>query len=403
MLPAFRPRSGRSIGGAAETGYGVPAGGPYHVPMRRLAVAAALAAAAIALAAGCGDGVDDVASGPGLSSDETAWAGRYVEWRDAVAEALDAEEAARFEALADGARYRDAVAPLLGCLASLEQALGDAPTQRLDGIRRDLRSACARVEAKVAVLADALDGKGDPVEGIVVAADGVGRVGQALSESDDAIERYSLSRRDLPRAAWPAEGSRLDPVLARAAASTTEGFEADVRCWSRDEWPRVIDEEEVLSGGEITLDSTGAFANPITRQIHMQAPDCEALGRARPSRAGGRRTRTTASTSCGRSPSWRTRRSTSPARGTRPRPSAAGSSGSRTSRSRSARPTTALARSRRSAGASSTPTSTPITSPTSAATAAPTTSAPAPPVAGPGAEPTASRAGAGPAGRQPPM
>jgi hypothetical protein len=245
---------------------------------------AVLAVVVVAAVAGCGDRVDDVAGGPGLSTEETAWAERYVRWRETLTDALADEESARFEAFGDAARYRAAVGPLLACRSSLDEQLGDAPTARTDGIRLRLRDACAPMERKVGALADAFDGAGDPVQGMVAAAEGIGSVGQELSEVDDAIERYSLSRRVLQRAPWPERGSRLDPVLARAAASTTEGFEADVRCWSRDEWPRVIDEEEVLSGGEITLDSTGAFANPTTRQIHMQAPDCDALGRARAER-----------------------------------------------------------------------------------------------------------------------
>jgi hypothetical protein len=42
----------------------------------------------------------------------------------------------------------------------------------------------------------------------------------------------------------------------------------------------MIDEEKALSNGQITVDSTGAFANTTTLQINMQQADCAALGRA---------------------------------------------------------------------------------------------------------------------------
>ena len=235
----------------------------------------------VLVVAGCGGRADDVAAGQGLSEDETRWVAGYAKWSEDLADALASEAAARMLVADDVDAYRRATRPLAACDRSAERLVGDGPTARIDGLFARVREVCRLLGGAVDGLASAYATGADPVGALVDSAEALGEANDELSAVGDALDGYSLARRALPVVPWPERRSRIDPELTAAAEVDIEGFDTEVRCWSEAEWERVIDEEQALSNGALSLDSTGAFASLATRVISMQAADCDALGQAR--------------------------------------------------------------------------------------------------------------------------
>lgn len=244
--------------------------------MQRVA-SIALALLAALTFAGC---ADEIASGRGLSTDETRWVARYSDWRESLVEALRDEAGARIAVVDDPAGYRSATDWLRGCSRRFDLQVGDGPTARTDELARRLRAVCRLYERATKRIAAAYTTGDDPVSALVDGADAFGRAETAVALVNDSLGDFSLARRALPIKRSPFGGSHTDPVLEQAAERNIEGFDTEVRCWSEREWPAMIEEETALTNGALTVDSAGAFANMTTLQINMQEHDCASLGRA---------------------------------------------------------------------------------------------------------------------------
>lgn len=240
----------------------------------------ALALLAALAFAGCADRADDVASGLGLSADETRWVARYAEWGGSRVEAIRDEAEASIAIADDPAGYRAATGWLRGCSRRFDREVGAGPTARTDALAARLRAVCGLYERSTIRIAAAFATGDYPVSALVSKADAFGRAETAVALVEQELSDFSLARRTLPLGRSPFAVSHADPVLEAAAEHDIEGFETDVRCWSEREWPALIEEETALSNGDITVDSTGAFANTVTFEINMQEHDCASLGRA---------------------------------------------------------------------------------------------------------------------------
>jgi len=86
-----------------------------------------------------------------------------------------------------------------------------------------------------------------------------------------AVETFAavraLATEPLPRIAGPSSGSHIDPVLGRVA-SELAGTAAEVRCWSREDWPRVT---------ALDPEPTGGFTDIGQGTINLPPGACRSL------------------------------------------------------------------------------------------------------------------------------
>jgi hypothetical protein len=210
---------------------------------RRTARTILVAAAAIALvsaAAGCtGERTepDDIP----LSPAELGWIRAYSAWTIAL--------------------YNHELGPPPGrplvtaCAARLE-GVGDPPTDRL-------RPAWERAAAACPLLAQ----RGS-----------VRRAEDIVDAADDLVEPYFLDEKDLPLAGAPTRASRADVRLS-AIASGAADDDQEVRCWSTDDWRRLIDEENAWTVESDDPDDLYGFQDEETDRIHMRLAQCNVLHR----------------------------------------------------------------------------------------------------------------------------
>lgn len=246
----------------------------------RLGTSVAGVCAAAFLAAGCAGEPGVISDEKGLTSAETRWVAAWSAWSDELGFAVFEEANARVSLIESPGAYRAATRGLRMCATRLADQVGPGPTARLAALADRQRVACRLLERATTRLARAYESDDDPPAALVATAAALGRVDAIQTSIEERLAAFSLARRALPAASRPTLESHVSPVLEMAAEATIEGFETDVRCWSAREWPAVIEEEEALSNGDLTLDSTGAFVNSTALEINMQGSDCAALARA---------------------------------------------------------------------------------------------------------------------------
>lgn len=239
------------------------------------AIGAAFLLAVLAVAGGCGGHAQE-ASGPGLSKAELRWVGKYATWSDGFYRELGREAEARANVLGDPAgveRYRAATEELRNCESGLD-TLGET-SSRLTPTRNAVRRMCRSIAAAATRLADA-NGEGtvDAFVDMNTAGSGVYLEAQRI---DGALDELTLARGKLARIGGASNASRVDPTLTAVAARVADGRSIQVRCWSPADWKRVLDEESALTLGAMTVDTVGAFAQPLTGTVHMQQEQCTPL------------------------------------------------------------------------------------------------------------------------------
>jgi hypothetical protein len=218
--------------------------------------------AAILLAVGCaadrprgavlGAGQE---SGSWATAAELAWLKKMGAWNTQLARGLQRS------------RLVDSTArpPLQSCQADLLGKVGPPPTSRLERAFDTFRSACRHL-----LQADAAGAR------LLLAADQMLPPGEV---------------RDLPVISGVSARSRVEPRFGRIA-TTLAGKPVEVRCWSRDDWWRLMREERIYTRGHLGPDTLG-FAGINGKRVNLGPDVCKALvGLAykgeRPADEGGR-------------------------------------------------------------------------------------------------------------------
>jgi hypothetical protein len=245
------------------------------------AVGLAATAAVLGVFSGCGGVAGDDPDGPGLRGAEVEWVADYAAWVTDFIDDLSREERARDSVLGDSEafeRYADEVTELRDCRSRLDERLDPPPSDRLLPTLQGLREVCRIVAPAVRRLADATD-EGARTGPFVAAAQAVQRAHLHWNEVDASLDRLLLARGPLPRRGGAATVSRIEPTLTSVAEQIADGRAVEVRCWSAADWRRVLEEEEAVTAGELTVDTVGAFAVLGTGTLHLQESDCSVLGR----------------------------------------------------------------------------------------------------------------------------
>jgi hypothetical protein len=222
--------------------------------MRRLPLVLVLAV----LAAGCGGGGDDEAAPRAdrygwTTPAEQAWLRRLARWEEglnaAIDDAIDVEddEARLEEVLADAGDerrlYLRALGPFERCGVSLRGDIGAPPSRRIARVRDDLLVACESIEQHVRTIYRGLAlGETDVID----RANDIFSVG--WRRLDAVLKGLPPAQaRPLPRLRGVTTRSRIEPELGRVA-SRLAGKRVEVRCWSVEDWSRLLDDLAAVDG-----------------------------------------------------------------------------------------------------------------------------------------------------------
>jgi hypothetical protein len=169
------------------------------------------------------------------------------------------------------ARTRAALAPASSCSSDFRTGVGPAPTQRLAAVGDAYLAACAHLERVAPLTAETVR-----TQDVSVLARANAEVEQGtalLARADDLVPPGE--RRPLPVVAGRSDASRIEPTLSRLVTELA-GKSAEVRCWSRADWRRLLVEERAVSGGSID-DLTIGFANVRGTRANLSPEVCANL------------------------------------------------------------------------------------------------------------------------------
>lgn len=220
--------------------------------MRSALRGAALLAAALALLAGCSDEhqanettptVTRTTTGPTRAQD-VAWVVLLRKWEDHMS-----NRGSRATQVADGVRRKArrqseldlAVQPLERCAESLDKEVGAPRVPRYRESYGLFRTACSAVAAWGRALDEAA-GAGDAA--LIRNVDQKEtRVEESLAEAQRELESSFLAVEPLPIKGGNVSTSRIEPRFGRAINKLVykreDAAQIEVRCWSKEEWPKV--------------------------------------------------------------------------------------------------------------------------------------------------------------------
>jgi hypothetical protein len=248
------------------------------------------------VAAGCSGSADQSAETAGseaagseaereYTAAERKWLEKLGAWRASAdtalrvmllandnAEVLDALEAGHAPVTND---IRTALEVLKACSQTFAEQVGPAPTDRLRKAADATRAACPDLRQGAAEDLRALD-ENDPE--LLDAGDGFIELGaeKLWNANKQALQR--AEGRVLPSVAGPSEKSHVNPDLGPVADSLGQnlGTATEVRCWSDEDWPGILNELSAYYGDRPHGELLG-FASPDLVRINLAPSICADL------------------------------------------------------------------------------------------------------------------------------
>lgn len=210
---------------------------------------AALLASCGLLVAGCSDAKDVDAAAPTKTRAETvpvrkqdvAWIVLLRKWEDHMS-----RRGLRATSVADDVRHKTreqaeldaAVRPLERCAESLDEDVGEPAVVRYRESYALFRSACDAVSDWGRALDEAAGSRDDSA---VDAKEG--KVESSLGEAQQELESSFLAVKPLPVKGGITSVSRIEPRFGRAlnklVYKSANAAQLEVRCWSKEDWPKV--------------------------------------------------------------------------------------------------------------------------------------------------------------------
>jgi hypothetical protein len=258
--------------------------------VRRNWVIPLAACLALAIGGGCSgsssEGKNPKSEAPGpYTAAERNWLGKLGAWRASADVALRImllanDDAAVVEALQEGYapvvnEIRTALEVLKACSETFREQVGAAPTDRLGQAATATRAACPDLQKGAAEDLRALDGANPE---LLDAGDGFIELGAEKLWSANKQVLLGAEGRVLPAVAGPSEKSHVNPDLGPVADSLGENLATatEVRCWSDEDWPDVLDELSAYYGSRPHGELLG-FASPDLVRINLAPRICDAL------------------------------------------------------------------------------------------------------------------------------
>jgi hypothetical protein len=140
-----------------------------------------------------------------------------------------------------GKRLKPALVVLRTCDARLRE-LGEPPSARLTAGVKALTSSCARMSHAARAVQRSL-ATNDP-SGLAVVGDDLDKAEAAYYVAEQAL--MPIESRDLKISRAPSTTSRVDTRYGDAVQDVFETG-VEVRCWSKDDWKKVIDESSAFT------------------------------------------------------------------------------------------------------------------------------------------------------------
>ena len=204
---------------------------------------AAVALALVVAASGCTDesSTRDATLGEPLSVTELGWVREYSDWTIDV--------------------YDDEFGPPPGrelvdaCRDRLEE-VGPPPTGRLEPAWERVAAACPLLSEKGSVR----------------------RAKDVVEDADDLVVPLFLDSKELVLGGSATDRSRADLRLS-ALASTAVERSQEVRCWTGEDWRRLVREDNAWSVSSDDPDELYGWQDSDTDRIHMRVDQCNLLHR----------------------------------------------------------------------------------------------------------------------------
>jgi hypothetical protein len=216
-----------------------------------------VAVLAALLAAGCSSHGEPAGA---LTRAELHWVRAYVGWSDT------------FNQLTLGGGRDLARRTLASCRGSLDDAVGDAPSERLRRVQHLARHACREYERFGRLQRRYFDANDFTVGPAMSAAEE--HADEAATRALQRLERLLWESRPLPRTDRASSQSRLQSRYARVANHLTSR-KLEVRCWNGDDWKRV--QREAAAFADVASVDVDGFANFYTGHVNLSPEICGAL------------------------------------------------------------------------------------------------------------------------------
>jgi hypothetical protein len=249
------------------------------MPRRRAAFAAGIAA--LLTLAGCSaGGADSGAAASKLKGwatpVELVWLQDLARWSIGFDGALE-----QFAELAkDPSNLRGAdvgvaeqrLRPVSECSEGLRREVRMAPTPRLARIHDLLGEACEHYGRAADLLLKALRGRGAGARFLLEA-----KKGQRLQQR--ALDMLPPGEAQaVPVVGGKSDDTKIDPLYGRVAGDLADEDEAEVRCWSEQDWPRLIQEEQAVTGISVSTNVLG-LTGIGSKRINLSPTACRELDR----------------------------------------------------------------------------------------------------------------------------
>ena len=216
---------------------------------------------------------------------EEKWLGKLGAWRESMDIALrtrllantdpEATRALKAGELEAVNTIRTALEVLKSCTTTFRDQVGSAPTPRMREAADATKVACPDLEQGATEDLRSLD-EGDPE--VLDAGDGFIELGaESLWEANKQV-LAGAEGRNLREVDAPSDESRTNPRLGRAADALGQNLATatEVRCWSREDWPDILDELSAYYGSRPHGVLLG-FASVDLVRINLAPSICDAL------------------------------------------------------------------------------------------------------------------------------
>lgn len=203
--------------------------------------AVGVAALGLALAGASCTGDSTEADDEALTAPELRWLRAYSAWTIAV--------------------YDDELGPPPGqrlveaCTTRLE-GVGPPPSERLEPTWERAAAACP----------------------LLARPGSVRRANDVVEAADDLVLPFFLDEQSLPLNGTPTETSRADLWLSAVASRASDSHQ-EVRCWTLEDWRRLVDEENAWMVQSDDAEELYGWQDGDTDRIHMRLRQCNVLHR----------------------------------------------------------------------------------------------------------------------------
>jgi hypothetical protein len=157
------------------------------------------------------------------------------------------------------------------CSEGLRREVERAPTPRLARTLELVEEACEQYGRAANLLLQAWRGRGGGAKSALEAE----KARRLLQRAYDMLPPGEAQA--VPVVDGKSSETKIDPLYGRVAGEIAKG-EAEVRCWSEQDWPRLIREEQAVTGIRVSATVLG-LTGIASKRINLSPTACRELDR----------------------------------------------------------------------------------------------------------------------------